>query len=330
MRSLTRSRFGRTAKRLIPAGLLVLSVATVVMPPSAQAQFFNWGDGAGFSGGFGWGGWGGMGPAQVAQAIGVQGFRIVAPLRHNGAVFVAEVIDRRGRRERLIVAAADGQILRRFILDEARMPRSARMIPGDDIEQQMDRVDRGELVPPVPPISIPNIDAPSRDYGTVDDNPVIEPIRPRAAPRPLRLPKPRMVDRTPDVIQPDQDQNTRQPMRLKIRPSEPMRLPSAPAERAVQPAPPAVTASRPPDAAPVTRPDAAPSTAPGNATAAPTTRMRDPLAIPRTEPRPVEAPRASAAVTSEPPRKVVPGSVTGAPPAKAPAKAGDVPVAPLD
>ena len=75
------------------------------------------------AGGGGWGnGWGGMGPGEISQSIAQRGFRIIAPLRRNGNVFVADVVDRRGRRERLIVASGDAEILQRSFLDDPGLP----------------------------------------------------------------------------------------------------------------------------------------------------------------------------------------------------------------
>ena len=60
--------------------------------------------------------------SRVRRSITDRGFRVLAPLRRNGSVFVADVVDQRGRRERLIVAAADAQILQRFLVDDGSRP----------------------------------------------------------------------------------------------------------------------------------------------------------------------------------------------------------------
>ena len=94
---------------LAPVALaLGLLAGSVSAPSPARAQFFG-----------GWGGWDnggtwdGLAPGQVRRSIAGQGFRVLGPLRRNGNVYVADVADGRGRHERLIVAAADAQILQR-------------------------------------------------------------------------------------------------------------------------------------------------------------------------------------------------------------------------
>ncbi len=105
----------RVKRPLRAAAVLALGLGAAVLPGAAQAQFFG-----------GWGGWDnggtwdGLPPQQVRRSIVERGFRVLAPLRRNGSVFVADVIDGRGRRERLIVAAADAQILQRFLIDDGR------------------------------------------------------------------------------------------------------------------------------------------------------------------------------------------------------------------
>ncbi len=168
------------------AAALGLVLAGMASPQAARAQFFN------FEGGWGGGAsWGGMDPAAVYDAITERGFKVLAPLRRNGPVFVADVLDRRGLRERLVVAAADAQVLRRFYLDDPRLPGFAPRDgdPGDEPRQRpFDRADR-EL-PPVPPAVIPGM-------GTQGDvtrvpGPDVQPLQKRA-------PRPRVVERTPEA-----------------------------------------------------------------------------------------------------------------------------------
>ncbi len=323
MRGLWRRKLGRVAKRILPAAVIGLGLGGALLPNAAQAQFFG-GWGGGWDGGWGGGGgWGGMGAGQVYRSISERGYRLIAPLRRNGAVFVADVVDRRGRRERLIVAAADAEILQRFLLAApSQMPRNAVAQPRPDFEQPTERADRGDLFPPA---SIPNVGDPS--YGNRDET-AVEPVRPRSVPKVVRPLRPRVVDRTPDqsATSPRDAAPDHNLPRPKLR--DPLRIPSEPST---------TTASRPIDT-----PEKPSVSAPSPATPpTTTTKMSDPLAIPGGEPKPErhpeEAPKASAAASAP---RVVPGTVTGAPAApasppltpapKVPAKSGDVPVAPLD
>ena len=316
----------RAKRPLRAVAVLAVGLAAAVLPGAAQAQFFG-----------GWGGWDeggtwdGLAPQQVRRAIADRGFRVVAPLRRNGSVFVADVVDQRGRRERLIVAAADAQILQRFLVDDGRGDSRGFAARGNDDERGL-----------VPPADIPDagrrfarpVDrdaAPQRfgDLGTAGDDgdPGVAPNAPlrRVAP-PVRTvkPRPRTVERTPDGAA-----ATREPGPVEstpLAPAAPRPVASAPAPvarvpaAAPAPASPAVVASRPePAAAP-----AAPSPAPAApAPAAASRRLTDPLAIP-----------AGADAGGKPVRSVASG-ITGSPAPAAPApkpaaKPGDVPVAPLD
>lgn len=332
MRSMLR-RPGSLAGRAA-VSVLALGLAATALPKTASAQF--WG-GGGWGGGDdgAWGGmWGAPGPADVRQQLAQQGFRTIAPIRRQGAVFVADVIDRGGRRERLIVAAADGQVLQRFLLDGGGpagvYAPAPRRLPRDSYSQPMNRADRGDLVPPadIPdaPVRRQPPRVPQRDdggsgyeaYGERDDGPTIEPVRPAQPPVKIVKPqRPRVVDRTPEGTQPEKPV-FRKPLDP---PTATAAVPPASAKPAGQPASPAVAPASP---APVP----APST---------TTRLRDPLAIPGGKEGDVKAPASTASTAP----RIIPG-VTGAPAVKAaqPAPAAsdaepkkrpaDVPAAPLD
>lgn len=328
MLGLWTSDLARIARSLLPAA--AIAFAGALLPTGAQAQFFGGWDN-------GWGGWGGVGPGQVFESISQRGFRVIGPLRRNGSVFVADVIDRRGRRERLIIAAADGEILQRFILDGPRypgpMPRNAYAQPQQGYDEPTERADRGDLVPPAP---IPNVG--NSSYGGRDQT-AVEPVRPPQAPRVARPPRPRVVERTPE----DANSSRREviPHRNLLRPKtkEPLRIRSESATAKKSSEPPVTSASRPADTP--QKPSVPAPAAPPPTT---TTKLTDPLAIPGAEPRaergPAEATKASAAVGTSSAPRVVPGNVTGAPapavaapaspPPAAPAAKPDVPVAPLD
>ncbi len=303
-----------------------LALGLLALPGSARAQFFG-----------GWGGWDnggggdGLEPQQVRRAISQRGFRVLAPLRRNGNVFVADVLDGRGQHERLIVAAADAQILQRFMVDDGRQPGAFPhgTDDGRDFTARGTDDDRGL----VPPGDIPDAgrrlarpvdrDAvPPQRFGDLapdDDAPATLESPLRRTPPPIRTvkPHPRVVERTPDA-----PVGSREPGPVEATPLAPVAprpvplAPSTPAPvpvaKAPAPAPaPAVVASRPEPAAAAPAPaPAAPAVA-----AAASRRMTDPLAIP-------------AGGDAKPVRNVATG-ITGTP-APAPAKPGDVPVAPLD
>ena len=206
----------RAGMRLLPVLVIGLGFGLAALPQSATAQVFG-----------GWGGWGnggfwnnggnddGLQPRQVRRSIAEQGFRVVSPMRRNGSVFVADVLDRRGRRERLIVAAADAQILQRFYLDDSRGPGA---VPGET-EQQPSFASRffgdrdGGMTPPAPIPSlghrfgVPNENAtPARRYGDLDDSgdTAVVPALPARPQPPIKTvkPSPRLVERTPDSTGP--------------------------------------------------------------------------------------------------------------------------------
>ena len=334
----------RGGMRLLPMLALGLGLGVTALPQAATAQVFGgWG---------GWGGWGnggvwdngggrdGLQPRQVRRSIAEQGFRVLEPLRRNGSVFVADVLDRRGRHERLIVAAADAQILQRFYLDDSRSlgaaPREAEQQPS--FASRFFGDTDGGLTPPAPIPSlgrrsgVPNEDAvPTRRYGDLDDGgettvvPAL-PVRPQP---PIRTVKPhsRVVDRTPDSAGP-----VRLPGAVEAAPLAP--VPSTPAPQSpAAPRPKVVEPARAPSGIPsapkvASRPDVQ-----APAPTSPSRRPADPLALPGTS---------SATAASTPPIRSVSGGITGAPTvAPAPVavapptavtapKTGDVPVAPLD
>ncbi len=296
--------------RLLPVMAIGLGLGLTALPQAAAAQVFG-----------GWGGWGnggfwengdGLQPRQIRRSIADQGFRVLSPLRRNGSVFLADVLDRRGRHERLIVAAADAQILQRFYLDDMRGPAAAPR----EAEQQPSLASRffGDaepgLTPPAPIPSlgrrpgVPNEDAmPARRYGDLDDGgettvvPAL-PVRPQP---PIKTVKPRsrLVDRTPDAAGP-----VRLPGAVETSPLTPApQSPAAPRPKLVEPAriPPAPS----PSSKVASRPDAAP-TAPA---AAVQRRPADPLALPG-------VPNAAA---SPAPIRSVSGGITGAPAVATPA-----------
>ncbi len=320
----------RATRTLRAAAVLAVGLAAAGAPGAAQAQFFG-----------GWGGWDnggtwdGLAPQQVRRAITERGFRVLAPLRRNGNVFVADVVDQRGRRERLIVAAADAQILQRFLVDDGTRR------PARGVNDARGFAVRGGEDPLVPPADIPDVgrrlgrpldrDPSMQRFGDVDPgtdstDPATVPdgtLRRAAPPVKTVKPRPRVVERTPEA-----PSFGREPGPVETTPLAPA-APKVPAPVARAPAPvqaPAVVASRPePATAPAPAPAAAPAAVPAPpppaataASAAPSRRMTDPLAIP-----------GGSDAAGKPVRSVASG-ITGTPAPASPARPGDVPVAPLD
>ena len=327
----------RRAKRSLRAAAvlslgLALGLSVAVVPGVARAQVFG-----------GWGGWDeggtwdGLSPQQVRRSIAQRGFRVLAPLRRNGSVFVADVVDGRGQRERLIVAAADAQILQRFLVDDGSGAAPIRR--GGDAERGFaTHGDDGGLVPPA---DIPDVgrrfarpverDAPPQRLGDLgrpdqaDPEGVETPLL-RRNPPPIRTvkPRPRTVERTPDVpASPGREPGAVEATPLV--PSAPRAATPSPVATAPSPAPQPAPAKTPPAPQPAPAVASAPAAEPVPAAAPAQRRMADPLAIPGGD------------AVNRPVRSVASG-ITGAPgpapapatPAKAPPKPADVPVAPLD
>ena len=328
----------RGGMRLLPVLALGLAVGVAALPQAAAAQAFG-----------GWDGWGsgvwdnggnrdGLQPHQVRRSIADQGFRVLSPLRRIGSVFLADVLDRRGRRERLIVAAADAQILQRFYLDDSRSPGA---VPRET-EQQPSFASRffgdveGALTPPatIPPLGrrsgVPNEDAlPARRYGDLDEGgettvvPAL-PVRPQPPIKTVK-PRPRLVDRTPDTAGPVRLPGAVEAAPASVPSTPAPQSPAAPRPKLVEPA--RVPSGNSPSPKVASRPDVQ---APAS-TVPPSRRPADPLALPG-------APNTAQA--SAPAIRSVAGGITGAPaaaapapvapPASAPPKTGDVPVAPLE
>lgn len=279
-------RFGRAA--VIAVGV---AGGVVALTSPARAQFF-W-DHARFS------------ADDVARIAMQHGFHPLARPFRNDDVYLADVVDDRGRRQRLVFNAESGEILQRFVLDE-----------GQRYRRYADpSIPRG----PIPPARIPNDDnqpgffsrlfsgnddaTPPQAEG--DDIPV--PVQPRAP----RVRRPRFVEQTPETVhQTPVESAPLAPAAPRVTSPHltrtPVTSPAAPAEAALPPA-----ASPPAPAAPPT-----PSDRPMRSIS------KDPLAIPGN--READAPvKAAPAATA---RAVPPA----APPKPAAPVKEAVPVAPLE
>lgn len=155
----------RTGAMLAPAALILLAAG----PARAQFSWFGPREAS---------------PQDVSDTIADHGFTLVGPLYRNGRVYLADVIDRRRRRERLVIAADSGEIVQRYFVDvgpERRAPVAApRQAPRDD--SFFSHLTRGwdDEPPPRPPVGLPGQDV------------VVVP----APAAPLARPKPRVVTRT--------------------------------------------------------------------------------------------------------------------------------------
>ena len=88
----------------------------------------------------------GVRAGEIAGIVAEEGFVLVAPPRLNGLVWLADVSDRRGGRQRLVIDARSGDIVQSFVLGAPRpadgfsdgrrvartMPGNPRVIPGID------------------------------------------------------------------------------------------------------------------------------------------------------------------------------------------------------
>ena len=272
-------RFGRAA--VVAGGV---AVALVTLAPAARAQFF-W-EHPRYS------------ADDIARIAMQHGFHPLARPFRNADVYLADVVNGRGRRERLVVNAETGEILQRFVLDD-----------GQRYRRYADpSIPRG----PVPPGRIPNDDnqpsffsrlfsgnedaAPPQAEG--DDIPV--PVQPRAP----RARRPRVVEQTPETVRQTPVESA------PLAPAAPRVIPPRITRSPATPAP--AEAALPPPATP------APSDRPVRSIS------KDPLAIPGTResdaPAAKPAPAATARVSAPP---VVP-------PKPAAAVKEAVPVAPLE
>ena len=105
-------------------GLIALAaMATLAASTPARAQFFGW---------FGARTFPETRPAAPPRAVEYRlrrmGYSLLGPLRFNGDVVLADVIDQGGRRARLVIDPVDGAILQKFASTE---PRPARPLTRD-------------------------------------------------------------------------------------------------------------------------------------------------------------------------------------------------------
>lgn len=101
---------------VVLAATIVTVAAGLAAPRPAQAQFF-WEQPRVSS--------------DDAARIAIQhGFRVLAPPTRNDDVYIAQVVDRRGARAQLIIAADSGRILQRFYVEAARSYRDPTIPPG--------------------------------------------------------------------------------------------------------------------------------------------------------------------------------------------------------
>ena len=241
----------RRAARTFTLAATLAAGGLALTSGGARAQFFFW-DQPRYS-------------ADDAARIALQhGFRPLAQPARNDRVYLADVSDQRGRRERLIISADSGEILQRFYLDDGR--RYRRFADPS--------IPRG----PVPPGRIPDDESRSQvtrlapDDGALDQPDDMAPEdRPPPRQRPARIKRNRAVDQAPDTIH-------QTPVE-----SAPL-APATPAPAALQPMAPAAPAP-----AQAALPPAAPAAQPQPAILAPAPVVadkpsrpisHDPLAIP--------------------------------------------------
>ena len=283
--------------RMLPGlGLAALCWSAAVQPAAAQFSWFGQGE---------------VSSSDVYDTISSHGFRLAGPLMQNRDVYVADVIDHRQRRQRLIISRSNGRILQRFLVDVGH-PGPYAALPGTPDGGALPTRRRSEPdffsrlahgfgddgPPPRPPADIDNPDRDRED--------AVEPRLPRqdrlARPRPADI-EPRLATRRDDAPV------TARPLTPEPQPMQPTPAPSRPA-----PAPaPAASIEK---SAPVQQiaPTPAPAASPPPARA--TVVTTDPLRIPGIKEPEKTKPTVTTAKVIEP---IKPGP-----------KATDVPVAPLD
>lgn len=185
-------RWSRAPLRACAAAAVLTVAAGLAAPRPAQAQFF-W-EQPRFS-------------SDDAARIAIQhGFRVLArPIRNND-VYVTQVVDRRGARAQLIIAADSGRILQRFYVEADRMERADRdptilpgPIPPGRVPMRERRPDGGffaRLFGDDTPDAGDAAEPSRRSYG---DRPLFNgPDQPVRAPRARR--QPRVVESAPETI----------------------------------------------------------------------------------------------------------------------------------
>ena len=300
----------RRVGRMLPGfGIAALCWAAAVQPAAAQ---------------FDWLGQGQISSNDVYDTISSHGFRLAGPLMQNRNVYIADVFDRRQRRQRLIISRENGRILQRFLVDvgssgpyaAAPGAGSQRARSEPDFFSRLARGFGDDGPPPRPPADIDNAGRP-------------EAVEPRL-PRPDRVVRPRPADIEPRVATRRDDAPvtsrplTPEPQPVQPAPVQPTPIQPVPVRPAAVPAAPAPVASTDktapvqqiaPTVAPVPAPAPVPAASPPPARA--TVVTTDPLRIPGVKEAEKPKPATATARATEPVKPATP-------------KAADVPVAPLD
>ncbi len=262
---------------------------------------------------FGWFGAPEPSAQDVYETIQSHGFRLAGPLMQNRDVYVADVFDRRQRRERLIISRDTGRIVQRFMVDVDRGadPYASLSTPAYGAPRRradpdfLSRVFRGFGDEDVP--------RPPADVGTADREDAVEPpVLPRAPQKAARSKPADVVTRREDAP-------------IAARPLTPQPLPAPATSGAAAPATPAPMPANAPPAP--EKAQAAPSSPPPTRA---TVINTDPLRIPGTKDATAKPGADTTAAIA--PKPSVPAPAPQPAPAKPAPKPAptDVPVAPLD
>lgn len=207
--------------RAVLAVAWLAAVAAIALPSTANAQFFFWDRPR-------------LSADDAARAVIERGFRPLAQPVLNKGVYLADVISRRGRRERLVVSADSGEIVQRFVLGDGPMFR--RSVDPT--------IPRG----PIPPAAIPNEDRQPNVFSRLfshDDDDVERDIAPpplapnadqdRSNQQRLRQHRrlPRSVERTPEPVRSIPVESAPLPSSPQPTPAAPVAV-SPPADRPVR------------------------------------------------------------------------------------------------
>lgn len=276
--------------KFAPLGLAIL--IGLASPQTASAQF-------------GFFGQDGISAQDAYDTIAAHGFRLAGPMMRNSDVYIADVVDRRQRRERLIISRSSGQIVQRFMVDMANHGPYAAL-PGSPAGAALPRRPAASEDPGFFSRMVRgwSDDDPPRPPANVDtDN---DAVAPRTLPRQQRIARPRLPDAEPRVATRREDP----PITAKPLAPAPTALPDATATI------PTGSTQAPQATSPATPP-------PARATVVST----DPLRIPGVK----DHEPAKISGTTLAAKPVAPAGLAPKPVAEQKAvPSGDVPVAPLD
>ncbi|HEV3044428.1 MAG TPA: hypothetical protein VGY52_11210 [Roseiarcus sp.] len=166
------------ATALVAGGLLALSA------PAAHAQFFNFFFRDGLQ------------PVDIQSMLEDRGLELIAPLRRNGAVYVADVEGPRGGTMRLVIDANNGRIVQRFRIGSPRFDANLG-VPRPPVDMGGAEPDQSAAFTGAPPAVITFGDQQGRAEDATGPNSLAVPREDGARPRARGQAKHKKIDLTP-------------------------------------------------------------------------------------------------------------------------------------